>query len=140
MGKKKNSPEYGINSLNSISEIEVEIMKLAWKYKSMTVREAYEELLKKEFKEKTYGFIPYTTVMSTITTLTQKGLLRQDKDAKTYTYTPMVGKKELANNIVKSVSEKLLDSALGSLVSRLIEDPKNISMEEIKKYLDEISE
>jgi predicted transcriptional regulator len=140
MVKKKNSPEYGINGLNSISEIEVEIMKLAWKYKSMSVREAHEELLKKEFKEKNQGFIPYTTVMSTITTLTQKGLLRQDKDAKTYMYAPMVGKKELANNIVKSVSEKLLDSALSSLVSRLIEDPKNISMEEIKKYLDRISE
>ncbi len=137
---KKQSPEYGINGLNSISEIEVKIMEIAWKYKSLTVREAYEELLRGEIKQKNHGFIAYATVMSNMTTLTQKGLLKQDRDAKTYIYSPAIGKKELANDIFKSVSEKLLDSALGSLVSRLIEDPKNISMEEIKKYLDKISQ
>ncbi len=135
---KKKSEEIGINGLNSISNLEAEIMKIIWEKGKVTVREVHEIMLKKEIESKEQGFIPYTTVMSTMTTLAEKNLLKQDKTAKTYIYSAAVDKKELSKSIIKSVSDKLLASATKGMVSRFLSDSKNISQEGIKKLLEEI--
>jgi len=104
----------------------------------VTVRKVHEIMLKREIESKEQGFIPYTTVMSTMTTLAEKGLLRQDKTAKTYIYSAVVDKKELSKSIIKSVSDKLLEDSARSMVSRFLSDSKNISKEGIDKLLEEI--
>jgi len=134
----KKSEEIGINGLNSISNLEAEIMKIIWARDKVTVRKVHEIMLKKEIESKEQGFIPYTTVMSTMTTLAEKGLLRQDKTAKTYIYSAVVDKKELSKSIIKSVSDKLLEESSRSMVSRFLSDSKNISKEGIDKLLEEI--
>ncbi len=135
---KKKSEEIGINGLNSISNLEAEIMKIIWEKGKVTVREVHEIMLKKEIESKEQGFIPYTTVMSTMTTLAEKKLLKQDKTAKTYIYSAAVDKKELSKSIIKSVSDKLLAESTKGMVSRFLSDSKNISQEGIKKLLEEI--
>lgn len=134
----KKSEEIGINGLNSISNLEAEIMKIIWARDKVTVRKVHEIMLKREIESKEQGFIPYTTVMSTMTTLAEKGLLKQDKTAKTYIYSAVVDKKELSKSIIKSVSDKLLEDSTGSMVSRFLSDSKNISKEGIDKLLEEI--
>jgi BlaI family transcriptional regulator, penicillinase repressor len=135
---KKKSEEIGINGLNSISNLEAEIMKIIWKKGRVTVREVHEDMLRKEIESKEHGFIPYTTVMSTMTTLSEKGLLKQDKTSKTYLYSAAVDKKELSKRIIKSVSEKLLEESTSGMVSKFLSDSKNISREGIEKLLKEI--
>lgn len=135
---KKKSEEIGINGLNSISNLEAEIMKIIWEKGKVTVREVHENMLRKEIESKEQGFIPYTTVMSTMTTLAEKRLLKQDKTAKTYIYSAAVDKKELSKSIIKSVSEKLLEESTTGMVSRFLSDSKNISKEGIDKLLKEI--
>jgi len=134
----KKSEEIGINGLNSISNLEAEIMKIIWARDKVTVRKVHEIMLKKEIESKEQGFIPYTTVMSTMTTLAEKGLLKQDKTAKTYIYSAVVDKKELSKSIIKSVSDKLLEDNARSMVSRFLSDSKNISKEGIDSLLEEI--
>jgi len=134
----KKSEEIGINGLNSISNLEAEIMKIIWARDKVTVRKVHEIMLKREIESKEQGFIPYTTVMSTMTTLAEKGLLKQDKAAKTYIYSAVVDKKELSKSIIKSVSDKLLEDNARSMVSRFLSDSKNISKEGIDKLLEEI--
>jgi predicted transcriptional regulator len=134
----KKSEEIGINGLNSISNLEAEIMKIIWARDKVTVRKVHEIMLKREIESKEQGFIPYTTVMSTMTTLAEKGLLKQDKTAKTYIYSAVVDKKELSKSIIKSVSDKLLEDSARSMVSRFLSDSKNISKEGIDKLLEEI--
>ncbi len=135
---KKKSEEIGINGLNSISNLEAEIMKIIWSKGRVTVREVHEDMLRKEIENKEHGFIPYTTVMSTMTTLAEKGLLKQDKTSKTYLYSAAVDKKELSKRIIKSVSDKLLEESTKGMVSRFLSDNKNISKEGIEKLLKEI--
>jgi BlaI family transcriptional regulator, penicillinase repressor len=135
---KKKSEEIGINGLNSISNLEADIMKIIWNKGRVTVREVHEDMLRKEIESKEHGFIPYTTVMSTMTTLAEKGLLKQDKTAKTYLYSAAVNKKELSKMIIKSVSEKLLEDSTSGMVSKFLSDSKNISREGIEKLLKEI--
>lgn len=135
---KKKSEEIGINGLNSISNLEAEIMKIVWEKGRVTVREVHENMLRKEIEKKEHGFIPYTTVMSTMTTLAEKNLLNQDKTAKTYIYSAAVDKKELSKSIIRSVSEKLLEDSTSGMVSKFLSDPKNITVKGIEKLLNEI--
>jgi predicted transcriptional regulator len=115
-------------------------MKIVWDSKKITVREVHEIMLKREMEKKEHGFIPYTTVMSTMSTLAEKGLLKQDKSAKTYIYSAAVDKKELSKSIIKSVAEKLLNDSSNELVSKFISDSKNISTEGITKMLEKLDQ
>ena len=135
---KKKSEEIGINGLNSISNLEAEIMKIVWEKEKVTVREVHETMLRKEIEKKEQGFIPYTTVMSTMTTLAEKQLLKQNKAAKTYIYSAAVDKKELSKSIIKSVSDKLLEEGSRGMVSKFLSDSKNLTTKGIEKLLDEI--
>ena len=137
VGKKK-SEEIGINGLNSISNLEAEIMKIVWERGNVTVREVHEIMLRREIKKKEHSFIPYTTVMSTMTTLAEKQLLKQDKTAKTYIYSATVDKKELSKSIIQSVSNKLLEESASGMVSKFLSDSKNLTKSGIEKLIDEI--
>jgi predicted transcriptional regulator len=137
---KKKSEEIGINGINSISNLEADIMKIVWDSKKITVREVHEIMLRQEMEKKEQGFIPYTTVMSTMSTLAEKGLLKQDKSAKTYIYSAAVDKKELSKSIIKSVAEKLLNGTGNELVSKFISDSENISTEGITKMLKKLDQ
>jgi len=135
---KKKSKEIGISGLNSISNLEADIMQIIWGAGQISVREVHEIMLKREIEKKEHGFIPYTTVMSTMTTLADKGLLKQDKKAKTYLYSASVDRKELSKNIIKSVAEKLLNGSSSALVSKFVSDNDNVTVDGIKKLLDSI--
>ncbi len=137
IGKKK-SEEIGINGLNSISNLEAEIMKIVWDKGTVTVREVHETMLRREIEKKEHSFIPYTTVMSTMTTLAEKQLLKQDKAAKTYIYSAAVDKKELSKSIIQSVSDKLLEESTSGMVSRFLSDSKNLTKSGIEKLMNEI--
>ena len=76
--------------------------------------------------------------MSTMTTLADKKLLKQDKTAKTYIYTAAVDKKELSKSIIQSVSDKLLEESASGMVSKFLSDPKNLTKEGIDRLMDEI--
>jgi len=136
-GKKK-SEEIGINGLNSISNLEAEIMKIVWEKERVTVREVHETMLRQEIEKKDCDFIPYTTVMSTMTTLAEKKLLKQNKAAKTYIYSAAVDKKELSKSIIQSVSDKLLEESTSGMVSRFLSDSKNLTQKGIEKLMHEI--
>ena len=137
IGKKK-SEEIGINGLNSISNLEAEIMKIVWDKGNVTVREVHETMLRREIEKKEHSFIPYTTVMSTMTTLAEKRLLQQDKTAKTYIYSAAVDKKELSKSIIQSVSDKLLEESTSGMVSKFLSDSKNLTKSGIEKLMNEI--
>ena len=135
---KKNSDEIGVRGINSISNLEADIMKIIWDKGPISVREVHEIMLRKEMEDKEAGFIPYTTVMSTMTALADKSLLRQDKTAKTYIYTAVIDRRELSKNIIKSVADKLLTEDLNETISVFLSDEKNISTSGIQKLLKEI--
>ncbi len=135
---KKKSEEIGINGLNSISNLEADIMKIVWDRGNVAVREVHEIMLKKEIESKKEGFIPYTTVMSTMNTLAEKKLLKQNKSAKTYIYSAAVDNKELSKSIISSVASKLLEGNLKKVVSNFLSSSDNISVKGIKNLLDEI--
>ena len=132
---KKKSEEIGISGLNSISHLEAEIMQIVWGKFKITVREVHEIMLKKEIEKKEKGFIPYTTVMSTMATLADKGFLKQDKSAKTYIYSAVVDRKELSKSIIMSIIEKLLSGSFKKEIIHFMENEKNMTKKSIDNML-----
>jgi predicted transcriptional regulator len=94
--------------ISSISNLEAEIMLVIWNVDNITVREVYEILVKEEFEKKEQGFLPYTTVMSTMSNLANKGILNRDRKRKTYIYSAGSSRRELTKSIIKTVLNKIL--------------------------------
>ena len=81
-------------------------MLILWKKKEATVRNVYEALLIN--KENKYKYIPYTTVMSAMKRLEEKGVLKRTRLKNTDIYSSRISKKKLFKSIVRSVAETLL--------------------------------
>ena len=140
MRKKKHSSEIGINGLNSISNLEAEIMKIVWDREQATVREVHESMLKKEVGIKESGFTPYTTVMSTMTHLADRGVLQQKRIGKTFVYTAAVDKEELSRSLIETVADTLLEGASKQLIFKFLSDAQQLSTEKIEKLIEKLDE
>lgn len=97
-------------NINGISRLEAEVLKVAWKKGKVTVRITHEEIIKKEIEIKDSKYTAYTTILSVMTGLTVKGLLKQDRREKNYFYSAAVSSRELTSGIIRSVADKLLDN------------------------------
>jgi predicted transcriptional regulator len=110
-----------------LAEQELEIMKIVWRKGSATVRDVYEELL-------TRRKIAYTTVMTMMGILEQKGHLKKTANERAYVYFPSQPQHEVVGNMVQDFVKRVFNGSAKPLLVHLIEDEK-ISAEE----LDEIS-
>src|SRR6266705_198667 len=106
---------------------ELEIMKIVWQLGTATVREVYEELLKSRK-------IAYTTVMTMMGILEQKGRLEKTSRDRAYVYSPTEPQQEVVGNMVQDFVKRVFDGSAKPLLVHLAEN-KNIS----QKELDEIS-
>ena len=110
-----------------LTEQELEIMKIIWRRGNATVRDVYEELL-------TRRKIAYTTVMTMMGILEQKGHLKKSADERAYVYTPTQPQREVVGNMVQDFVKRVFNGSAKPLLVHLVED-QTISAEE----LDEIS-
>jgi BlaI family penicillinase repressor len=102
---------------------ELEIMKIIWQRDSVTVRDVYEELLKRRK-------IAYTTVMTTMGILEQKGHLRKSAAERAHVYTPTQPQGAVVRNMVHEFVQRVFNGSAKPLLVHLLEDPK-ISAEEL---------
>jgi predicted transcriptional regulator len=70
---------------------EARLMALAWKHRALTVKKALHLLADQPPPA-------YTTVMTTLTRLTKKGLLKRQKDGRTYVYRPCLDRESFLND------------------------------------------
>ena len=111
-----------------LTDQELEIMKIVWSKGSTTVRDVYEELL-------SHRKIAYTTVMTMMGILEQKGYLKKRADDRAYVYTPAQPQSEVLGSMVQEFLKRVFNGSAKPLLVHLVED-KKISAEDF----DEISE
>jgi predicted transcriptional regulator len=107
---------------------ELEIMKIVWQFGTATVRDVYEELLK-------VRKIAYTTVMTMMGILEQKGRLTKTQRDRAYVYSPTESQGEVVGSMVHEFVKRVFDGSAKPLLVHLAEN-KKIS----QKELDEIGE
>ena len=110
-----------------LTDQELEIMKVVWQLGTATVREVYEELLKSRK-------IAYTTVMTMMGILEQKGRLTKTARDRAYVYSPTESKSKVVGTMVHEFVKRVFDGSAKPLLVHLAQD-KQIS----QKELDEIS-
>ncbi|MGH9613454.1 MAG: BlaI/MecI/CopY family transcriptional regulator [Bryobacteraceae bacterium] len=106
---------------------ELEIMKVIWERGQVTVRDVYEALLERRK-------IAYTTVMTMMKILEQKGHLRRKTAEKAYLYEPAKPKQQVIQSMVREFLDLVFNGSVEPLLLHLVED-KHLT----KKDLEEIA-
>ena len=89
-------------STQNLGPLEQEVMGSMWKEKNASVSDVHRCLQKKRK-------IAYTTVMTIMTRLTEKGFLTRKMEGKAYVYSPKKTKEQTAKGVVKKIVNSLVD-------------------------------
>jgi BlaI family transcriptional regulator, penicillinase repressor len=115
-----------------LTDHELQIMKVVWQRGSATVRDVYEELLKQRK-------IAYTTVMTVMGVLEQKGRLKKSVSNRAYVYTPAQSQSEVVTSMVRDFVGRVFNGMPKPLLVSMVEDGKitEDELDELKKLLKE---
>lgn len=126
MGKKDREYELG--------EAELAVLRVLWDTGPQTVREVMTHLHERGRK------VAYTTVMTFLSRLEQKGFVHSNKKDTAYVYRPSVSRESVTRSRVRALLDQLYDGAAGPVVLQLIEDeklsPKEI--EQLRKLINDL--
>src|SRR5579862_2976318 len=109
---------------------ELEIMKVVWGFEAATVRQVYEALLKERH-------IAYTTVMTMMNILEQKGFLKKRQEDRAYIYSPAQPRKQVVGSLVRDFVNRVFNGSAEPLLLHLVEDQHltEKDLEEIRKTI-----
>jgi predicted transcriptional regulator len=122
---------------HSLSEVlgplEDEIMQVVWDLGEVTVRDVHEALRARRP-------IAYTTVMTTLGRLSDKGLLKRTEDQPAHHYSPLLTRDQYARSTVKSVVDWLIghfpDPAVAYLIDRVENEDEDV-IERLREVIDQ---
>lgn len=110
-------------------------MKVIWRLGSATVRDVYEALR----AERT---IAYTTVMTMMRILEDKGYLTRSASDRAYVYAPAKPRQQVIGAMLRDFIDRVFDGASDALLVHLAKDnqltPKQRKV--VKQLLDEVDE
>jgi len=114
----------------TLTEQELEIMKIVWDRDAVTVRDVYEALLEKRK-------VAYTTVMTMMNILEQKGHLRKSQDDRAYVYRSTKPRQQVIRGMVREFVNRVFNGSAEPLLLHLVEDQKlsEKDLEEIRTLI-----
>ena len=115
------------NPEKKLTDAELEIMHVVWELDGGTVRQVHE-LLNQQRP------LAYTTVMTMMNILEEKGHLSRQKEGRAYRYQPVRPKNQVISGMVDDFVGKVFEGSATPLIVSLVKD-KKIS----KKDLEEIA-
>jgi BlaI family transcriptional regulator, penicillinase repressor len=110
-------------------ELELSILKIIRECGRATVREVYEKLGSEG---------GYTTIMTVMSRMADKGELMREKEGKQYAYWIASQNKSSSKNILKRIQDKIFAGKPSAMVSYLLDADTEISdkdLEEIEKLI-----
>ena len=111
-----------------ITDAELEIMKVLWEKKSITLNELVEELSKEEQKNK-------STIKTLLYRLIDKKMVKSvEKNKKENEYKPLISEKKYLKSANENFLDKVYDGNVDHMLLNFVED-KKITKEEIEKLL-----
>jgi predicted transcriptional regulator len=108
-----------------LGDAELEVLKALWELGQAPVREVMNHLHEAGRR------VAYTTVLTVLTRLEQKGFVASDKSGVAYVYRPKVSRAKVTRSRLRSLIEQLYDGSAGPLVLQLVQQEK-LSVEEIE--------
>jgi BlaI family penicillinase repressor len=99
----------------TLTEQELEIMKIVWERDSVTVRDVYEALLDRRK-------VAYTTVMTMMKILEQKQYLKKNQADRAYVYRPAQPKRQVIGDMVRDFINRVFNGSAEPLLVHLVEE------------------
>ncbi len=97
-----------------LGPLETEIMQVVWDDQPTTVKKVHRALQARRE-------IAYTTVMTTMTRLAEKGVLSRLREGLAYVYTPAITKREFEATMVQRVLDGLMDDYREETITYLVD-------------------
>ncbi len=122
-------------SLTPLGETEMEILHHVWELGEATVADVQERILSERK-------VAYTTVMTIMKNLNDKGFLKYRKDGVTYVYSAAQEPENVQFNLIGKLIDKVFKGSPTALVQTLVKNEK-LSDEEraqIKKLIDRMED
>ncbi len=120
---RKNSPH--------ITPAELDVMKVLWQLGSGTVQQVIDALPPSETKP------AYTTIMTMMKNLGEKGALEVDRGRQPFVYTPQVRREQVLRQRLESFVQTVFDGQAEDLVLHLVEE-SDLSPEDLRRIEDKI--
>jgi len=114
---------------------ELAIMKVVWRLETATVRDVYEALRKARP-------IAYTTVMTMMKVLEDKGYLQKTMVERAHVYKPTKPRSQVVGAMVRDFVDRVFDGASGSLLLHLAKDARLTDRQRkaVKRIIEEMDE
>jgi len=122
-------------SLTPLGETEMEVLHLVWEFGEATVKDVQECILE-------YRKVAYTTIMTVMKNLADKGYLQYRKEGVTYVYSPAKEPDSVRFNLVKDLIKKVFKGSPKELIQTLVEGEQLTQQEikEIKQLIEKMDE
>ena len=114
----------------TLTDQELEIMKVVWERQTATVRDVYEVLRERRK-------VAYTTVMTMMTILEHKGYLLRKQVDRAYVYRPAQPKNRVIRAMVRDFVNRVFNGSAEPLLVHLIEDSRltREELDEIRRLM-----
>jgi BlaI family penicillinase repressor len=116
-----------------LTNAELEIMHVVWELDGGTVREVHERLNQNRP-------LAYTTVMTMMNILEEKGHLTRQKEGRAYRYQPLRPKSQVISGMVDDFVGRVFEGSATPLILSLVKDRKisKKDLEEIARLIGEV--
>jgi predicted transcriptional regulator len=108
----------------TLTDHELRLMNVLWDRERATVGEVVDALEPPP--------LAYTTVLSTMRTLEEKGYVEHEKSGRAFIYRPLVQRADAATSLLDALLEKFFASSPGVLALTLLED-KRLSKKDLAR-------
>ena len=113
-GEMKKDPESII-----LTRQELQIMKVVWEQGAATVKDVCRVMSKRKATA-------YTTVLTLMGILEEKGVLVHAKTGRAYVYRPVLSRRQATRNQIQDILKRFFDGSAEKLIENVLEDEMGI--------------
>jgi len=107
-----------------LTDHELRLMEVLWKRGRATVADVVDALAPPP--------LAYSTVLTTLRTLEQKGYIAHDEDGRSYVYRPLVARDDAAKSAMRHLLDRFFGNSPGALAVTLLDDTQ-LSEDDVAK-------
>ncbi len=119
---------------NNPTPAELEVLQIIWQHQPCTVREVMNLLGSKRPRA-------YTSVMSLMNVMAEKGLLDQKPRGRAFIYTAKISRDKIQSGMLGDLLNRAFDGSANALVAHLLAqaEPNGAELDEINKTISKFS-
>ncbi|MEJ2082807.1 MAG: BlaI/MecI/CopY family transcriptional regulator [Acidobacteriota bacterium] len=121
------------NEIPDVGPLEYRLLRILWKESPQTARQVMDELNRKYRRD-----LKYTTIMTLLTRLADKGLLAVDRERQPFQFRPAVSRENLVRQRLQEFIDLFFDGRPADLALRLVAESEfsDESIERLEEMLD----